>query len=583
MTIINWCGLDDFTVKEQSMKKKLESKKGAMYLNVPVNPAAEEVHFCVYADGVNVDEQKLPISSNPVMWAPLPLGGYSGREITVEISGEHVEDKEDLLELMVFSDRPHDWQTVRKEPLRPLIHFTPKRGFMNDPNGLFYYDGVYHMFFQHNPYSITHGNTHWGHAVSSDLLHWEELEPAILPDHTDGLIFSGSAVVDYNNTSGLKEGEHPPILLFYTATGLRFRPKFHVDPETQQPILPEGWVRPGTKQCISVSRDGGKTFEKYGGNPVVDEICPMNRDPKLVWNRDTESWVMSLYLRDNDFTLLYSDDLLSWEQGQIITLEASGECPDIFEMYVDDDRSNRKWVICVSPENYIVGHFSGREFIAETDLIKGPTQGDGEEQKAFLDSPAYAAQTFFDTAGSRVLQMSWITTYFPGTTFFGCMSLPLELKLITTPDGLRMSKQPAEEVKGLRGDSASTLSITADVATNELSSVSGEALELLVQADMREDGILALSVRGVLILYNHSTKTLYFPTGKYVLPVSGKALDLNIFVDAGSVELFACNGLFNCVLNSTLNPGKRTVEILDTGATNISMELHKLADTGIIS
>lgn len=563
------------------MKTNNTSHDKVKYVNVPVNPSSEYVYFRILVEGAQVDEQQLPISATPSMWAPIPIYNHGDKTITIEFDGNDDEtmkniDESMLRSLIEISDKPHDSATLYTEILRPQAHFSARRGFINDPNGLFYYNGTYHLFFQHNPYNLAHGNTHWGHAVSSDLIHWEEQDPGIKPDRTDGSIFSGSAVVDYNNTSGLQQGEHPPILLFYTATGMRFFPRFCRDPETGRRIFPPGWVRPETKQCIAYSTDGGKTFKKYEKNPIIDEITPMNRDPKVVWNQDINCWTMILYLSGNDFILLYSDDLLSWEKGQILTFKASGECPDIFELCVDNDESNRKWVIFVSPENYVVGHFEGRQFYAETDLIRGPTQTGGDKQKEFLHSPAYAPQTFFGIPDNRVIQLSWVTTAFPGMTFAGCMSLPWELQLITTPEGYQLIKAPIKELVALHGEYAESAETNPHIASSDLSGVTGEALDLTIDADLNADSKISFAIRGVLIHYDHSSRTLLFPTGKYDLPMSSNTLDLRVIADCGSIELFCCGGLFNCVLNSPLDPAKRAVEFFDLEATRSKIKLSKL-------
>ena len=206
------------------------------------------------------------------------------------------------------------------ERFRPVAHFAPDRGWINDPNGLMFYEGKYHLFFQHNPAGMNWGNMHWGHAVSDDLVHWEEQEIALFPD-AFGTMYSGCAVIDERNVSGLGQGERAPILLFYTAAGDRSemsRGKEHV-------------------QCLAYSTDGGKTFEKYAGNPIIDHIIGGNRDPKVIFCPELDAYAMALYLDGATYALFKSDNLLNWEMIQKIDLPGDSECPDFFPLYLDGE------------------------------------------------------------------------------------------------------------------------------------------------------------------------------------------------------------------------------------------------------
>ena len=188
-----------------------------------------------------------------------------------------------------------DNASLYNEKYRPQFHFTPQKGWTNDPNGLVFYKGEYHLFFQHNPFDTKWGNMTWGHAVSHDLVHWKQLANAIEPD-TRGTIFSGSAVVDDDNTAGLQSGEEKTLVAIYAAAG---------------GTSPESKGQPFT-QCIAYSNDRGRTWTKYSGNPVVPHILADNRDPKVVWHSPTKQWIMVLFLDGNTFRFLASPNLKNW-------------------------------------------------------------------------------------------------------------------------------------------------------------------------------------------------------------------------------------------------------------------------------
>lgn len=472
-------------------------------------------------------------------------------------------------------------QTTKTDfELRPLIHFTPQQGFMNDPNGLCKYKDTYFLFFQHNPTEITHGNTHWGMAVSTDLLHWQQRAPAILPDDADGFIFSGSGIVDHCNCSRLKNGPDDPILLFYTGTGFRTPPKAASDKEAE----PEPRLLPATRQCIAYSLDGGQTFVKYTKNPILPQYAPLNRDPKVNYVPEADAFAMALYLKDNRFKLFWSENLLEWVEGQELELPGCAECPDLFRLKVDGNPDSPKWVLFASPENYVLGHFQGRVFMPETSVIVGSMARAFGTHRAFTDCPAYAPQTFYAPQEDRVIQLSWIPTHFPGMPFQGQMSLPWELELVTTPEGIRLKKQPAAEAEHLRKreihctatDCAALNESLRSKETSPFRRMHTEAKEMCLDAVLGNDGRLTFAIRGVVVSYDHKHRRLLFPTGEYSLPIYGNKLDLRIIVDRGSVELFACQGLFNCVLNTPLDTGHTEVEFYALEHASADVRLYEL-------
>lgn len=310
----------------------------------------------------------------------------------------------------------NDYNTL----LRPTAHFTSRYGWNNDPNGLVYADGVYHMFYQHNPAGTRWGNMHWGHAVSTDLLHWEEKEEALYADE-HGTMFSGSAVADYDNVTGLKEGDATPILLYYTAAGGTSR-------------LSEGQP---FAQFLAYSTDGGVTFRKYSDTPILPHVIGGNRDPKVVWADELKAWILALYLDGHDYALYRSTDLIHWEDFQKIPMPDDAECPDFYPLTCVET-GERLWVLSGASDTYLVGLLSENGFHPIQESLPYRVGGGG----------SYAAQTFWGT--DRRIKIAWGQMDAPGAEFSSQMLFPAEVTLHKTDDGkYRMATFPVEEIKKL--------------------------------------------------------------------------------------------------------------------------------------
>jgi len=332
------------------------------------------------------------------------------------------------------------------EPLRPLLHFTPARNFMNDPNGLVYLDGEYHLFYQHNPEGDRWGHMSWGHAVSRDLLGWEHL-PLALREEDGVMVFSGSAVVDSKNTSGLCGAASPGTCLVAIWTG-------HSRPGGQE----------HQTQNLAVSVDRGRTWNKYAANPVVDLGRGDNRDPKVFWYEPGRRWVMATVLADERKVRLFgSPDLRRWEAlsdfGPAGATGGAWECPDLFPLPVDGDPGASKWVLQVdvnpggpwggSAGQYFVGRFDGRRFVNDNP----------PEETRWVDwgKDFYAAQSYSNLPGdpSRTLWIGWMSNWAyandePTTPWRGVQSLPRELGLRRTPQGIRLVQAPVRELASRR-------------------------------------------------------------------------------------------------------------------------------------
>jgi len=432
------------------------------------------------------------------------------------------------------------------ETYRPQFHFTPARNWTNDPNGLVYYQGEYHLFFQHNPKGINWGNMTWGHAVSRDLVHWEQLANAIEPDRL-GTIFSGSAVVDWNDTAGFGKGPEKPLVAIYTSAG-------GTSPESKgQPF----------SQSIACSLDRGRTWTKYEKNPVLPHVVGQNRDPKVVWHGPTRQWIMTLFKDGNVYGFFASPDLKRWTHLHDITVPGCGECPDFFEMPVDGEPNLKKWVWTAANGHYLVGTFDGKRFVPET----GPHQAD-------WGANFYAVQTFSDIPPSdgRRIQIAWMNGgKYPGMPFNQQMSFPCELKLRSLSEGLRICRLPVKEIELLRGKEHSWGGRVVQPGEDLLAGIQGELFDIRAEIEVgpavpaenapraeRTAGKAGLKVsfilRGEPVTYNLADKKLTCLGRSAVLgPVNGR-IKLRILLDRTSIEVFGNDGrvsMTSCFLPRT--------------------------------
>ena len=271
--------------------------------------------------------------------------------------------------------------TTFKERYRPQFHYTTIKGWINDPIGLVFYEGEYHIFNDHNPFSCrfpggrTDGEqSHWSHAISPDLVHWKHMPIAVYPD-ANGACWSGSGVVDWKNTAGFQTGNEPPLVLVYTSAGKTFG------------------------QSLVYSNDRGRTWKKYEGNPVLKQIAPSNRDPQVFRHEPTKKWVMVLYVRRGIASCFTSDDLKKWTPTAEVPLAGFHECPDLFELPVDGDPESTWWVFWGADGRYLLGAFDGETFTPES----GPHESN-------WGANCYAVQTWSDIPPSdgRRLQIAWM-------------------------------------------------------------------------------------------------------------------------------------------------------------------------------
>ncbi|MHB1038095.1 MAG: glycoside hydrolase family 32 protein [Pirellulales bacterium] len=464
-----------------------------------------------------------PGGSERLDWRTWDVRRWKGREASLQIVDHqtggwgHVN-----IDHILQTDRPRSVVLVTDklylETYRPQLHFSPAKNWTNDPNGLVYYQGEYHLFFQHNPEGINWGNMTWGHAISRDLVHWQQLDHALRPDKL-GTIFSGSAVVDENNTAGFQTGKEKVLVAIYTSAG---------------GTSPESKGQPFT-QSIAYSNDRGRTWVKYAGNPVLKHIVGGNRDPKVLWHGPTKKWVMALYLDGDRYALFGSPDLKQWAKLCDVPLPGASECPDFFELPVDGDPARAKWVFWGGNGTYRLGSFDGQQFRPATESLK-----------SLWGSNDYAAQTYSDIPprDGRRIQIAWMSGgRYPEMPFNQQMSFPRELSLRTTSEGVRLFMNPVREVKSLRaagGFEAADVPLPPD--KNVLPALAGELWDIRAELVPAAAGQIVLDVRGEPIRYDAKAKTLTC-LGK-TAPVQPKdgVVTLRVLVDRASIEIFAADG-----------------------------------------
>jgi len=438
------------------------------------------------------------------------------------------------------------------ETYRPQFHFTPKINWTNDPNGLVYYRGEYHLFFQHNPTGINWGNMTWGHAVSKDLVHWTQLDNAIDPDKL-GTIFSGSAVVDWENTSGFGSADAKALVCIYTAAGGQ---------------SPESDGQPFT-QCIAYSTDGRK-FTKYDKNPVLGHIIGGNRDPKVIWYAPEKKWVMALFLDGDTYAIFESKDLKSWTKLQDIKFPGHGECPDFFPMPVDGNKKNQKWVFTAANGDYLIGSFDGKVFTPESDVIR-----------ADYGANYYAVQTYSDIPAKdgRRIQISWMNGgKYPDMPFNQQMSFPCVMTLRTFPEGLRMCRLPVKEIENIYGKKHAWKDETVRPGENLLKDVSGDLFDIKLEADLAGAKEFGIKCLGEAVTYSAEKKALTCLGKEAPLEVENDLIKLRILVDRTSIEVFAHDGkvvMTSCSLPDPDSPG---LELFSDGGSPkiLSMTVYEL-------
>lgn len=489
-------------------------------LNLPVKNGAVRHYIELVVDGKPVRAMDVELATDDIdYWVVTDLSPWLGEDLLIR-THQHPLGSAKILDRIAVEDGIRDAEDLYQEPLRPRFHFSTQRGWINDPNGLVYYDGEYHLYYQHNPYGWDHSrndvNKVWGHAVSTDLVHWKELPSAIYPDHL-GPIYSGSSVVDSRNTAGLQTGKEKPIVSFYTSAGGR-SPWSDGEPFSQS---------------MAYSNDRGRTFTPYEGNPVLPNIGYANRDPKVIWYEPTGNWVMVLYLQKGAMAFFTSHDLKTWEYQSEFEVRFQ-DCPELFELPVDGDPENTKWVLYSGVGNYFVGEFDGKKFTPESKSIR---------YGYFHGRSFYASQTFSDMTDGRRVQIAWgFLIHMPDMPFNQQMLFPVELSLHTTEDGVRMFASPVREIESIRGKEHRWTDMEIEAGQNILSDVAGGLYDIEAEFEVGDAAEFGFQINGVSVAYNVDTGMVTCGKTKVALkPLDGR-IRLRILVDRTTIEIFANGG-----------------------------------------
>ncbi len=539
-------------------------RAGHRFLNLPISLRSPYRELQLTGGGRTVASNTVSLATgDPDFWVPVDLSAWKGMDLTLRI--EELDDAAappaaDLLTAVCIGDRMVGCDDLYREPGRPLLHYSPRRGASSDANGLVWLDGEWHLHYQHVPGNVTPGNQNcnwgWGHAVSRDLVTWEELPDTLWPDER-GVAVSGSCVVDHHNSSGLGSPGRPPMVIFYTAYGGSNR-------------LSHGR---SVDVCIVYSTDRGRTWRPYDGNPVIRNIDRGNRDAKVFWYEPGGQWVMVLYIHNDVHFILTSADLLHWQfQSQVPGVH---ECPELFELPIQDEPGTSKWVFFGASCDYYLGTFDGTRFVPETDIIRFK----------YTDGSLYASQTFNDAPDGRRILVAKGQVSGLNPMLNSLITFPIELTLRRTDEGLRIHQNPVAELDRLRTDTVSVpdLTMVSDDAPLTVRPA-GRLLDIELELTLAGARALTLEIFGKQIRLDLQAMELQFHEALEdndirapLSPVDGR-LDLRLLVDTIFLEIFSARGRYYTPVRCAFPQAAGAVRLRTTGgAARVDrMRIHEL-------
>ena len=542
-------------------KGEVSVKIDSRYLNFPVRTGAKSQHLKLLVDGEIAREFDIElVESDPEWWPFMDVDQFQGKLVTLQI--DNLSEGFKGLSSIMQADEIIGTENLYNEKRRPQFHFSTRRGWINDPNGLVYYEGEYHLFYQLNPYGWGAAQKHWGHAVSKDLVHWKELPVAL---HTDkqGEIYSGSAVIDWNNTAGFEEGNEKTMVAMYTAAGKPFT------------------------QGLAYSNDRGRSWNKYENNPVLPNITKQNRDPKVIWYAPENKWIMVLYhdnvgwppptdltpealsdlYKTNGYGFFSSPDLKQWERMSELKLPGDGECAEFFEIAVDGNPKNTRWIFYGAKGLYFIGSFDGTTFTPEPGL-----------HQMQYGNCFYASQTFNDipnSDGRRILipwGVSWAGVLgndgepvYKDMPFNQMLGLPVELTLRTTEEGLSLYSEPVEELTSLRGKAHAIEPKVIQVGDNPLAEISGELLDIEAEISPGSATVVQFNLRGVSITYDTQKQEISCAEKTALLKMEDGKIRLRFLVDRTSIDIFGNDGRLYMPMGMAVPENNHTLEMTVVG------------------
>ena len=508
-----------FLSDTQAMKRIQTTNK---YVLLPVEESENLAHIRVIKDNNVVKEFNCKLAVNKVDYSvPLDVSEFGGDVLLdIQFTGE----KKNTGSIQYFTcwkelKETNSFDTSNREKYRPLYHHTPLYGWMNDPNGIFYKDGVWHLYFQYNPFGSQWENMNWGHSTSRDLIHWTYEGIPIQPDAL-GVIYSGCCVVDKDNVAGFGKNA---VIAFYTSAG------------TSQ------------TQSIAYSLDNGKTFTKYAGNPIITSNVPDFRDPKVFWNEDTQLWNLIL-AAGQQMSIYSSKNLKDWTFESHFgegygNHDGVWECPDLIKM-------GNKWVLLCninpggpyggSATQYFVGQFDGHKFTCESASTVTKWLDYGKDQ--------YATVTFNNTPNGRIVAIPWMSNWqygnhVPTLQFRSANGLPRELGLFSYQGESYISVKPSPEVFKAFSNKTSTKLQPASYI--EVTNIKGNA-SITLKNNQNEEVVMVYDAKkGTFSMdRNQSGVSEFSSEFKAVTtsPTYGAISGLQIFVDKSSVEVFDVDG-----------------------------------------
>lgn len=540
----------------------LDSVKKFLLLPVQDDAPEGKVNIVVNNEGQLAQSMNIRLARERVdSYVPLDLSAYVNQKVSIDIAG--MPSSSLCWKELKMSD---SFDMTNKEMFRPVYHHTPVYGWMNDPNGMFYKDGVYHLYFQYNPYGSVWGNMHWGHSTSIDLMHWNFEGCAIVPDAW-GAIFSGSCVVDHNNTAGFGKGA---VVAFYTSAK----------------ATPWGDVQ---SQSMAYSLDNGKTFTKYEGNPILTSSEKDFRDPKIFWYAPGKHWVMMLAVGQH-MEIYSSVNLKEWKkESEFGAMQGAHggvwECPDLVEIPVEGTRE-KKWVLICnlnpggpfggSAAQYFVGSFDGKKFVNES-----PTQ------TKWMDwgKDNYATVTWNNAPDGRCIALGWMSNWqyannVPTRQYRSANTLARDLTLYREGQELYLKSTPSVEVKKARGKKVSIPSFRVsekhEIVNLFEDNQGAYEVEILIQnAGASKIAFCLLNDKGekVSMYYDLNRKQFVmdrsesgtvdfskdFPAVTVAPANVDKELTLRLFVDRSSIEAFGEDGKF--VMTNLVFPSQPYVKM----------------------